>query len=128
MFDTSHFHPMLVHFPVAILILGFVIEIASYIHKKESWLHKTALLLMIVGTLSLVTGYLSGEFFTNELKGAAGELKEQHELFAKLSMAAMFLVTLVKLFLLWRNNENLKLKYMVTAVYGVGAVLVGYTG
>ncbi len=35
MFDTSHLHPMIVHFPIALLIIGFLFDLAGVISKKD---------------------------------------------------------------------------------------------
>jgi uncharacterized membrane protein len=38
MFTTSHFHPMLVHFPIALIMIGFLAEVISLFVKKEACL------------------------------------------------------------------------------------------
>ena len=35
MFSTSHIHHMLVHFPVALILIGFLAELAALVYKKE---------------------------------------------------------------------------------------------
>jgi uncharacterized membrane protein len=52
MFPTSHFHPMLVHFPIALVAIGFIAELASVFIKKEICLTKVGFYLLIFGTLS----------------------------------------------------------------------------
>lgn len=34
MFETSHLHPMLVHFPIALVAIGFLADLASIFIKK----------------------------------------------------------------------------------------------
>ena len=126
--DTAHFHPMMVHFPIALILTGFLTEVLSWFIKKEAWLPKASLILLILGTLGAIAGYLTGEFFTNDLSGEAGKVKELHELFGKLTMGMMILVTLVKLFLLWSKREDISLRLLVLVLYAIGAGMVAYTG
>ncbi len=126
--ETSHFHPMMVHFPVAIILLGFLAELCSWIFKKETWLPKASLTLLIIGTLAAIAGWLTGTFFTSELSGQAGEIRETHELFAQLTTGVMAIVCLLKLFLVWKKNTQKSLHLLVLVLYLAGAGLVAYTG
>jgi len=129
MFDISHFHPMIVHFPVALIITGFFAEVMSlFFNKKEPCLSKLGFYLMILGTLAAVAGYLTGEFFTNEMSGAAGELKEKHELFAKITMFVMIAASLIRIFLMWKKKEKGQMKWVVFALYFIATGTVGYAG
>lgn len=52
MIETSHFHPMLVHFPIALVTFGYIAEVGSLIIKKELYLSKISLYLLVFGTLT----------------------------------------------------------------------------
>ncbi len=129
MFSSGHFHPMLVHFPVALIIIGFLFDVISlFFNKKEPCLSKAGFYLMILGTLAAVAGYLSGEFFTAEMSGAAGELKERHELFAKITMFVMIAASLIRIYLVWKKKDQSQLKWLVFALFFIATATVGYTG
>lgn len=129
MFDSSHFHPMIVHFPVALIIVGFLADVLSlFFNKKEPCLSKVGFYLMILGTLAAVAGYFTGEFFTADLSGAAGELKERHEVFAKITMFVMIAACLIRIYLVWKKKINSGLKWLVFFLYLVATCTVGYTG
>lgn len=129
MFDTSHFHPMIVHFPVALIITGFLIDVISlFFNKNEPCLSKAGFYLMILGTLGAVAGYLTGEFFTSEMTGSAGELKERHAIFAKITMFVMIAASLFRIYLVWKKKENSNLKWLVFVLFFIATVAVGYTG
>jgi len=129
MFDASHFHPMIVHFPVALIVVGFFADVLSlFFNKKEPCLSKVGFYLMIFGTLGAIAGYLTGEFFTADLSGAAGELKERHELFAKITMFVMIAACLLRIYLVWKKKNNSKLKWLVFFLYFVATCSVGVTG
>jgi uncharacterized membrane protein len=129
MFNTSHFHPLIVHFPVALIITGFFLDVISlFFNKKEPCLSKAGFYLMILGTLAAVAGYLTGEFFTSEMSGAAGELKERHEVFAKITMFVMIAASLLRIYLVWKKKEAGSLKWLVFALFFIATISVGYTG
>ena len=60
MFTTNHLHPMLVHFPIALIAIGFLAELAFIFFKKEICLTKVGYYLLIVGTLAACVTWLSG--------------------------------------------------------------------
>jgi uncharacterized membrane protein len=128
MFDTSHFHPMLVHFPIALVMFGFIIELASLIIKKELCLPKLSLYLLVTGTLATVVAWLSGELFTSEMSGAAGSVKESHELFAFITMCLLIVTSVIRLMLASGKKENSTLKWISFILYGIAAITVSITG
>ncbi len=129
MFDLNHLHPMLVHFPVALLAVGFLADVFSlFFSKKEPCLSKLGFYLMILGTLGAVAAFLSGEFFTQEMTGAAGELKEKHEVIAKVTMYVMIAASVLRIFAVAFRKDKGWLKWLVFVLFAVGAVCVGYTG
>jgi uncharacterized membrane protein len=128
MLPTSHFHPMIVHFPVALIIIGFLFELISAFTKKENFLSKSVLYLVILGTLGAIAGYLTGEFFTKEFTGQTGEIKEIHEFFAKSAMFTMIFLSILKIWIKLKKKEENKYKWFSLAIYFIAAVLIGITG
>ncbi len=128
MFDLNHLHPMVVHFPVALIVVGFLFEFIFLFYKKENCFPKTGLYLMVLGTLGAIAAYLTGEFFTNDLTGSAGEVQETHELFALITMITMIIATLLRVYLIIKKKETTNLKWVFFSLYALGAVMVGVTG
>jgi uncharacterized membrane protein len=128
MFDLNHLHPMIVHFPVALIVVGFLLELLYLLFKKEFCLTKAGFYLMILGTLGAIAAFLTGEFFTTELTGNAGQVQETHELFAIITMITMIIATLIRVYLFTKNKETTSLKWIVFSLYAVGAMMVGITG
>ena len=52
-------HPILVHFPIALLLAGLGVDLGSLLLKSE-WLGRTALLLLILGSLGAAAAVWSG--------------------------------------------------------------------
>jgi uncharacterized membrane protein len=59
---------MLIHFPIALLIIGFLSELLGYLIKKP-FFNQAAFYLLILGTFGTIIAYLSGN--------AAGEGMEE---------------------------------------------------
>lgn len=128
MISTTHFHPMLVHFPIALVVFGFIAEIAALYFKKEIYLSRMGFILLIFGTLSALAAWLTGTLFTAEMEGAAGAIKETHELFAWITLGTLLAASFLRIVLQTKKNENTGLKSVALILYGLAAVSVSITG
>jgi hypothetical protein len=109
-------------------MFGFIIELASLIIKKELCLPKLSLYLLVTGTLATVVTWLSGVLFTSEMSGAAGSIKESHELFAFITMCLLIVTSVIRLMLASGKKENSTLKWISFILYGIAAITVSITG
>lgn len=128
MFSLDHLHPMIVHFPIALIIFGFLAELSRRIFKKEVWLSKAGFYLLIFGTLAAIVALLTGELFTSEMSGAAGAMKEKHELFAWITVGLLITTSVLRIVLNAMRTEKSILRFLAFAVYTVAAISVGITG
>lgn len=128
MFSTSHLHPMLVHFPIALIVFGFLAELASAYFKKEVCLTKVGFYLLLFGTLSALFAWLTGAFFTSEMSGSAGEIKETHEFFAGITVGLLVVTSILRLFLQFRKNQDSRIKRLSFVLYALAAISVSVTG
>ena len=128
MFNTDHIHPMLVHFPIALITIGFMAELIYIFFKKERCLSRTGLYLMFFGTIGAIAAYLAGDFFTNEMTGEPGKVRETHELFASITMYTMIVASILRIWLIYKKQEESRLKWLVFCLYAIGTVAVGITG
>lgn len=128
MISASHIHPMLVHFPIALVLFGFVAAIASLFFKKETSLAKASFYLLIAGTISAVFALLAGILFTGELSGAADNIKETHELFGWLSIGTLIITSIVQIFIMLKKLEFSGLKWLYFILYGIATIFVSLTG
>ena len=76
MFDTSQFHPMVVHFPIAIIIIGFLFDLSSLFLTKVKCLSTMGLYLEVIGMLGAIAAFGTGYYFTSQMEGEAGILKD----------------------------------------------------
>jgi uncharacterized membrane protein len=128
MISTTHLHPMLVHFPIALVVFGFIAEIAALYFKKEACLSRLGFYLLIIGTLSALVAWLTGNFFTSEMAGTAGEIKETHELFALITLGTLLVTAALRIVLQFKTTENTGLRWIALLTYGLAAISVSITG
>ena len=128
MISTSHLHPMLVHFPIALVVFGFIAEIAALYFKKEVCLSRLGFYLLIIGTLSALVAWFTGNFFTSDMAGAAGEIKDTHELFALITLGLLLVTSVLRIVIQSKSIESLGLKRIALLTYCMAAISVSITG
>jgi uncharacterized membrane protein len=119
---------MLVHFPIALIVAGFVADVASLFFKKDACLSKAGFYLLLAGTLSAVFALLTGALFTSEMSSTAGDVKETHELFAWITVIASVIASIFRVFLIVKKREQSDLKWIGFALYCLAAISVSITG
>ena len=128
MFDTSHLHPMTVHFPIAIIMVGFLADLLSLFITKERCLSKMGYYLQIAGMLSAIAAFGTGYYLTGEMEGDAGVLRENHQLFATLTLVSIILATFLRILLVYQKKEESQLKYVALCLFLLAFIFVGITG
>ena len=129
MFSTSHLHPMIVHFPIALITIGFLADLISLFFKEEKWLSKSAFYLMIIGTLAAVAAWTTGQLFTTEpQQGAIVEVFEKHETGALITMIIMLIGSAFRIGLVINKKEESVLKWVSFGLYFIGFCAVTFTG
>lgn len=126
------YHPFVVHFPVALLTVGFLCDAAGVLCRRDHLL-RTGYLLLVLGAVSAIAAALTGnaaEDAAARIPGIAPAL-EQHE---SISTAATWLAIGLALFrthLTFKEKFAGNLRYVYLAGAAATAVLVavcGYTG
>jgi uncharacterized membrane protein len=128
MFSFEHIHPMIVHFPIALILVGFVAEVAYFFFKKEPLFSAASLWLLAVGSVSAVFAYVSGAFLTRELYGEAGSVQSLLELFAEITVVSALIGASFKIYLKTEKKEDSALKWIGFAIYAFTVVSVIITG
>jgi uncharacterized membrane protein len=85
-------------------------------------------LLLIFGTLSALVAWLTGNLFTSEMAGAAGEVKDTHEMFAMITVGALLVASVLRIVIQSKSIENKGLKQIALLIYGLAAISVSITG
>lgn len=114
-------HPMVVHFPIALLVFGAFLELFT-IGKYQSKFRPGINMLVLAGAASTLVAAVFGLLLANN-EGMEGELLDLHRWLgiatAVFSVAVLFLLNNV-----WKKNQNQQIKaYRVVlfiAAFGVG--------
>ena len=128
MFNVTHLHPMVVHFPIAIIIVGFAADFLGLFIKKELWLPKAGFYLMLLGLLAALVAFGTGYFFTSELEGEPGIVRHRHEVFAILTLISISLSAIFRIVLVVLRKEGSGLKYISLGLYFLAFSFVSITG
>ncbi|HEX2934503.1 MAG TPA: DUF2231 domain-containing protein [Bacteroidales bacterium] len=127
MISSSHFHPMLVHFPIALITFGFLADLFSLFFKKEACLSRSGFYLLITGTIGALLAWATGMFFTAEMSGSAGEMRETHELFATITLGLLVLASVLRIVLI-KKPDLVTMKWVAFVLYCLAVFFVSITG
>lgn len=129
MLNTDHLHPMIVHFPVALIIVGFIADVASLLFKNEKCLMKTGFYLMVLGTLATIAAWTTGQLFTEEpTQGEILKVFRKHETGALVTMVLMIFGSAFRTWLVYNKKEESSLKWISFGFYLLAAAGVAFTG
>ncbi|HOK99571.1 MAG: DUF2231 domain-containing protein [Bacteroidales bacterium] len=108
-------HPLVVHFPIVLLLLASILQVLRVVLKKKRW--DDMILYLLAG--GIITAYLAGEVFhphTEGLSSHATIILERHELFASLAMFSALAALLSKITAMYFYRKRQLMLEMITAV------------
>lgn len=105
-------HVVVIHFPIAFICLAPIFDFACLIFRNRVWLDRAATLLYLMGTVGAGAAYLAGERAAEalvEISPAAESALADHESSATLTLIALAIVSLVRLWVSWisRNDRRI---------------------
>ena len=123
-------HPMIVHFPIALLITSVLFDAASHIFKRES-LRDGALWLLVLGLIGGIAAAIAGDWAEEaaEKAGIAESLIKTHESLAFVTLGIFGVLFLWRIFMRNQFSGQLLAIYLLVATIGVGTLsATGYYG
>lgn len=129
MFDSLHIHPMLVHFPIALLVVGFLADVTGLFVKK-GFFTQVAFLLQILGTIgviaAVITGHLAGAGVSDE--GMLGQAVERHEDAATLTLYISCMAVVYRIIMVYLKKYESFWKTIGLIMYFASVVAIARTG
>ena len=125
---APNIHPMIVHFPIALLIIAVLVDLLSIMMKKQRWFRHAATLLYSVGAVSAIVTYLTGRNAADTvmLPAAASPVVNEHSDWAFRTVWFFGILASVRLSLSFIIEEQ---KYAVTLplfVAGLAGIFLLY--
>ncbi len=118
--NLAQFHPQVVHFAVALLILGTGLRLLScFVLNRWRWISHSATLLLLLGTISAVVSVKSGDDAHGPVERIPGarDLVIEHEEYGKSTRNVFLGVAIVELLALGLRRKESTQKYARYAVY-----------
>ncbi len=125
MLDLTHLHPMVVHFPVALILVALLFDVVSLFTQRELF-GKMALYLLVLGTLGLIAAFLTGDLAEEgvEKTRALHQVLETHEEAGELTMWFMIVVVAARLAMVYFRRSQGVFQWAALAAMIIGALLV----
>lgn len=131
MFTASHLHAMFIHFPIALLVVGFLAEVISLFSKKM-FFKKAGFYLLVLGTLGTIASYFSGNSAGEGIEeGPLANAMALHEQAATitlwLTIATSLAYSAIFIFKYKKNWAKIVTILLFAAIIG-GITRTGYLG
>ena len=129
MIDVTYLHPMIVHFPIALLIAGFGFDVAGLFVNRDAFT-KAGFYLLLLGAAGTIAALLSGEA-AGEGVAEQGPLKialERHETAATVTVWLAATTASLRVLLVLLRKYKGYFKAGVIGLYFAAVIAVGLTG
>lgn len=128
MFDTSHIHPMLVHFPIALTLLG-VLFAALKLFKPDKFAYPCGEYILYFATVSAILAAMAGGAFTPDFTDPVlAQAKNIHSTFAGITVTFLCIASAFYLGQHFLKKYAEKLHKAGFAFYILAALAVSVTG
>ena len=126
---APNIHPLLVHFPIALLCAAAAVDVVGWAFRRNTPLRQLATLLYVLGTGGAVAAYVTGRAASQTiwLPGMAQAVLRQHWDWALRTVWFFGLVTVVRLVLLRPSRREpgaaIVAVFVLVGLVGVGLLL-----
>lgn len=128
MFDMNHLHPMLVHFPIALAIVGFLFECVELFIKKNMQQCRYGEILLYLATLSALASVFTGALFTGTFLGKPGSIRDIHMIFAVIATFSLCITSIFYMINAFSKEKNEKNKKIGFFFYIISVLCIMVTG
>lgn len=126
--NTTTLHPMIVHFPIALIITGFLfasLEMFFAKLRKTNCLIKTTYWLLTLGALSALAAVMSGALFTTMHSSVFFPM---HQMMAFTTAAVSCAASALYILYIFKAPQSKVMHVLAYTIYLVAVVCVAITG
>ncbi len=126
----SNVHPLIVHFPIALLVIAVLADLSGLVHKRYNWLRPAALWLYVFGALGTIGAYLSGKQAADGVSfpPPSYPVISTHADLALYTLLFFGIYVLVRLLIAWKKwDKKTAVSVILLVIAGSGLWLVQQT-
>jgi uncharacterized membrane protein len=126
----AQFHPKIIHFPIAFLLVYLLLELLGVIFKKD-FFSKAAHLFLLFGVLGALAAVLTGNLAEDAFEGwnkTTKAIVETHSTYANITLWYFTVLLVLRTFLVLRKKFSNLFKYVFCVLALVGSYFVYQTG
>lgn len=124
---ASHLHVMVIHFPIALLIVAFLSELIGVLSKKQFFTN-ASFYLLILGSLGALVAYVSGSYTGDGItNGMFQELIEMHEKAGLITLSLAICTTLFKIVIYYFKIKKVWTPLVSLVLLGILVIAVART-
>lgn len=125
----ENYHPLIVHFPIALLISGSLAELIAHVFKRNDLRH-FAFWALVLGLVGTIAAYISGSFAEEAVEHISGihNNLEAHEEIATVALCTWIGLVGLRILLALRNWTDNSIFRVYLVLLMAGTVLIGITG
>lgn len=96
---APNIHPMIIHFPIVLLILAVLLDLTGLLLSKSDWIRKSAFLLYILGTIAAVIAFITGNAASDSIEIPANAFSaiNEHADWAETTLWFFSIYTIIRL-------------------------------
>lgn len=123
MITAPHLHAMVIHFPIALLMVGFFSEVISLLTKRE-FLKYASFYLLILGALGTIVSYVSGSYAGGGMTDGMLQVPlETHEDAALITLCLAIITSISRIAMYYFDYQKAWAKWTSFLLY---AILIGF--
>ncbi|WP_081820664.1 DUF2231 domain-containing protein [Sediminibacter sp. Hel_I_10] len=128
MITAPHLHAMLIHFPIALLFVGFLSELMALLTKK-SFFKNVALYLLLIGAVGAIAAFISGSYAGDGMTdGMLQAPLETHEEAALITLWLAILTAILRVAMYYFNYQKKWLQWASFLLFAGLVISVARTG
>jgi uncharacterized membrane protein len=128
MISATHLHAMIIHFPIALLMAGFLSELIALFSKKE-FFKNAAFYLLLLGALGASAAYISGSYAGEGIEeGPLNAPMEMHEDAALITLLLSIFTALFRVVIYYFKYDQVWTKWVGIILFTALIGAVSYTG